>query len=308
MNKSIYVALSLFADKDPKALELLQASGISFELNKSGRRLDKAQLLESAKGCAGVIAGLEPYDKDVLQRLPDLKCISRCGVGVDNIDLASARSKGVAVMTTPDAVTQPVAELTIAMIFDLLRRLSWHAKQMGEKRWERSTGSLLKGKTVGLIGLGRIGRRVAELLTALGAQVVAYDPKPDLDWARSHQTQVLDLEPLLARSEIVSLHFVHDDKQPFCLDEKRISQMPKGAILINTARGSFVDEDALFEALSKGKLAAAGLDVFAQEPYQGALCTLDNVILTPHIGSLTQESRCDMEMQAVKNLLDFLNK
>ncbi len=305
MTPKIYVALSTFAKDNERPLQLLKDSGFIVKLNETGQRLVKAQVIDCLAGVEGVIAGLEPYDADVIAALPDLKCISRCGVGVDNIDLACAKAQKVAVLNTPGAVIGPVAELTLSMIFDLMRQVTAHTELMRKHRWERITGSQIAGKTVGVIGLGRIGRRVAELLRLLGCRVIGYDLRPDTQWAKEHDVKIVGLMELLAASDIVTLHITSDPVNPFILGKKELLVMKKGALIINTARGSFIDEEALVEMLKSGHLSGAGLDVFKEEPYHGPLCDLSNVVLTPHIATLTRESRLKMEEQAVENIIRY---
>ena len=157
MKPKILVALSTFAKQGEEPLDILKTSGYEFTVNPNGKRLTAEQLVEMGQDYDGVVAGLEPYTSDVLDKMPKLRCISRCGVGIDNIDLEKAKEKGIEVRNTPNVVVQPVAELTVAMVFDLLRKLTWHTKLMNEKKWERKTGNLLQGKQVGVLGLGRIG-------------------------------------------------------------------------------------------------------------------------------------------------------
>jgi len=302
----IFVALSTFAESGDAPLELLKEGGFSFTVNPTGKRLTAEQVAAMTAGFDGVVAGLEPYTSAVLRQLPGLRCISRCGVGVDNIDLAAAAAEGIAVRNTPDVVIQPVAELTVGMIFDLLRNLTAHTKLMNEGRWERLPGFLLKGKQAGIIGLGRIGRRVAEMLTALGVTVLGYDLAPDREWARSRNIRLVSLETLLSGSDIVSLHLSPSAEQPFVLSTEELSEMKPGSFIVNTARGSLIDEDALIKALTGGPLAGAALDVYAKEPYAGPLSRLPNVVLTPHVATLTRESRCEMETQAVRNVIEEL--
>ncbi len=305
MKTKVYVALSTFAKESAQPLELLKAGGLAFEINPTGKRLTREQVKTVLKNYDGVVASLEPYDADVLNALSRLKCISRCGVGLDNIDLNAARDRKITVLNTPHVVVQPVAELTLALIFDLLRQTTVHTFLMRQRRWERISGRQLAGKTVGIIGLGRIGRRVAELLVRLDVQVVGFDVAPDASWAESLGVKLLDLNKLLSSCDIVTLHLSADIDSPFCLSKNEFALMKPGAFLINTSRGSFVDEEALAEALRSGHLSGAGLDVYRQEPYSGPLCDLPNVILTPHIATLTQESRLAMEVEATENIINF---
>ena len=260
------------------------------------------------RGFDGIIAGVEPYDAGVLEQLPGLKCVSRCGVGVDNVDLEVAARRGITVANTPDAVARPVAELALAMVMDLLRRLSRHTAVIKSGNWEKFGGRLMTGKTVAIIGLGRIGRVTAELMQAVGATVVGTDPMPDMEWARSRNVEVMDLSDALARADIVSLHLANDPDHPFQMTQKHFSTMKPQSLLINLARGQFVNEDDLASALRSGHLGGAGLDVYSQEPYTGPLSDLDDVVLTPHVATLTEESRLVMETEATANVLEVLRR
>jgi D-3-phosphoglycerate dehydrogenase len=237
--------------------------------------------------------------------MPKLRCISRCGVGIDNISLEKAQEREIEIRNTPDVVIQPVAELTVAMIFDLLRKLSHHTTILKSKRWEKSTGFLLAGKKVGILGLGRIGKRVAEIMLKLDTQVYGADLLPDLKWASNLNVKIVPLDELIPLSDILTIHVSMNRDKPLCLGKKEIRSMKKGAILINTARGKIIDEIALYDALKEKHLEGAALDVFVEEPYKGKLCELDNVVLTPHIATLTKESRLQMELEATLNLINF---
>ena len=304
----IFIALSTFAQEGLQPLQALEAGGLPFEINATGKRLTKKQVMGALGDFDGVVAGLEPYDAEVLNALPRLKCISRCGAGVDNVDAAVAKTKGIAVLNTPDVVVQPVAEMTLALMFDCLRQVAWHAALMRQGRWERAAGRQLAGKTAGIIGLGRIGRRVAELLVRLDVGVVGFDVAPDRSWAKLSGVKLLDLKGLLGCSDIVTLHLSADIKSPLCLSKDEFARMKPGALLINTSRGSFVDEEALAQVLRSGHLSGAGLDVYRQEPYNGPLCHVPNVVLTPHVSTLTKESRLAMETEAVENIVQYFKK
>ncbi len=306
MKKKVFVALSTFAQYGSKPLDILLSADVEFAVNSLGRRLVKEELIQMASGCHGIIAGVEPYDKDVLDALTELECISRCGVGIDNIDHEIARDKGIVIRNTPDVVIQPVAELTIAMIFGLLRRLIFHTVSLCSGKWQKAAGGLLYGKKVGILGLGRIGKRVATILYPIGCEIMASDICPDVFWAKQHNVKIVSIEELLRESDILSFHLSYTGGNRFVLGRKEIAQMKDGCVIINTSRGCFVDENAIYEALKEGKLGGAGLDVFSEEPYSGPLCELDNVVLTPHIATLTRESRLNMEIEATINLLESL--
>ena len=256
----------------------------------------------------GMIAGLEPITARVLQQAAGLKVVSRCGIGLDNVDLNAAGSLGIVVTNTPDGPTAAVAELTIGLIFNLLRRISFLDGEIRKGNWTKETGRLLQGRKVGIIGLGRIGKRVAETLLALGAKVSGTDIEPDQEWLQKNPVSLMSLEELLKQSEILCLHVSYAGSNEHLIGKKEMEAMPKGAYLVNTSRGEVIDHDALYSMLTNGHLAGAALDVFDQEPYTGPLTRLDNVILTPHIGSYAREARVQMETQAAENLIEGLRK
>lgn len=302
----ILVTLSTFSEYSDEPLKLLQESGFTFLINPYGRRMAPSEVLEMGRTSRGLVAGVEQYTAETLAQLPNLRCISRCGVGIDNIDLTEAERRGIAVLNTPDEPIVAVAELTVAMILSLLRQLPKVDFLTRERKWQRVTGHLLEGKTVGIIGLGRIGRRVAELLQAFGAAVIGVDPHLDNEETRAYGVEMLDLPTLLARADIVSIHASTSSEYPLRLDAEILMKMKPGAYLINTSRGDIVDEEALCEALASGQLSGAALDVFPEEPYRGPLCDSERVILSPHQATLTIETRVAMEIHAIKNLVNCL--
>jgi D-3-phosphoglycerate dehydrogenase len=229
--------------------------------------------------------------------------ISRCGTGLDNVDLEAAKQLGIKVLNTPDAPTMAVAELTLGLMLGLLRHLPRADREIRAGNWQKRMGNLLQGKKVGIIGFGRIGQKVGELVQALGAQAVYCDPAVNKDGYKK-----ISLEELLSQSDIVTLHLSGGGKGAPLLSDKELNRIKQGSWLVNCARGGVVDEAALTKALQEGRLAGAALDVFTQEPYTGPLAKLDNVILTPHIGSYAVESRVEMEVESVKNLIKGLKE
>lgn len=302
----ILVTLSTFGAYSQEPLRLLGQSRFTFRTNPYGRRMAPEEVVELGRNCRGLVAGVEQYTAETLVQLPNLHCISRCGAGIDNIDLAEAKRRGIAVLNTPDEPTAAVAELTLAMMLALLRQLPKVDSLTRERKWQRVTGQLLAGKTVGIIGLGRIGRRVAELLQAFGATVIAVEPYPDSDWLRARGVELLELPTLLARADIVSIHASKSSEHPLRLGAAELVQMKQGAWLINVARGDMVDDVALSEALASGRLSGAGLNMFPQEPYRGPLCDSDRAILSPHQATLIPETRAAMEIRAAENVVRYL--
>ncbi|MEI6638435.1 MAG: hypothetical protein FDX02_09090 [Chlorobium sp.] len=306
MNDTIFVALSTFAAEDRRPLDLLESSGFPFRIHQTGKRITREELIRDGRDAKVIIAGVEPYDSLTLAQLPSLRCISRCGVGVDAIDLHEARKKGITVANTPGIPTEAVAELALSMILSLSRDLIRQTNLMRARKWERITGHLLEGRSVGIVGFGSIGKRVAQLCQAFNANVLGYDPFLSGSTAQSMGVRLVDMKELLQESDIVSLHASKNSEQPLKLGPSEFASMKRGAIVINLARGEMIDESALVDALKSGHIAGAGLDVFPQEPYAGPLCDFEQVILTPHSATLTVETRASMELLCVKNAIGFL--
>lgn len=307
MSDLIFVTLSTFAEYDREPLRLLQTSGRPFRVHRTGKRITPSELREQGRDATVVIAGVESYDARTLEALAELRCISRVGVGVDSIDLQAARARGITVLNTPEAPTTAVAELAVAMMLSLSRNLPRQAVHARRGEWTRLEAHLLGGRTVGLIGFGRIGRRVAELLRPFGCRLLAADPAVTPTIATAYHAALVPLDMVIRESDILSIHAARAADMPLYFGAPELSTMKRGAILINVARGGMVDEGALHDALASGHLGGAGLDVYDEEPYAGPLCALDNVVLTPHAATLTVETRSAMERECVVKALQFLD-
>ena len=307
MNKmKILISPSSFGEISSNPFQMLESSGFDIIKNPYGRKLTESEVICLAKDCIGIIAGLEPLNSSVIDKLPSLRCISRVGVGMDNVDIDYANSKRIKVLNTPDGPTRAVAELTLGMTFSLLRRIPQADSNMKKQIWKKETGNLLFGKTIGIIGLGRIGRMVAEMFRALGNSVIGYDIAPDKQWAGINNIQLCEFEHVLKFSDIITLHVPgSSDKKPL-INKLELEHCKNSSIIINLTRGGVIDEKSLFEALIGGKIKGAAIDVFDEEPYKGQLTGLDNVILTPHIGSYASEGKLQMELDSVENLINAL--
>ena len=305
MNK-ILVSPSSFGQCGLRPIEILKENGFEVIENPYGRKLTEAETKELANDVIGVVAGIENYDKEVLDHLSTLQCISRVGVGVDSIDLEYAKEKGVEVLNTPNGPTHAVAELSIALAFDLLRQVSYSDRMMRKGQWKKSIGRLIDKKKVGIIGLGRIGKAVATLYKALGCQVFAYDLFPDIEWCKTNDVHLKSMNDLLRESEIISIHVSSPSDGKAMIGEGEFSILRSDVILINLARGGVMDESYLYKFLQENPNANAALDVFGVEPYSGELLDLENIVFTPHLGSYAKEAKLGMEIQAVENLIEFL--
>ncbi len=301
---NVLITTSSFGAADETPLELLRSHGLEPVLNPLRCKLTEEEALSLIREHApvGLIAGVEPLTRRVLAAARGLKVVSRAGIGMDSVDQDAAAELGITVRNTPDAPTQAVAELALCMILSLLRRVRETDASIRRGEWLRPVGSLLAGKTVGLIGCGRIGQRLSELLAPFGCTVLGADPCP----AGSVCFPLVSLPEILERAHVVSLHMPYSEAVHHIIDDETIARMRPDAILVNTSRGGLVDEEALARALAEQRIAGAGIDCYEAEPYNGPLTDAPNTLLTSHIGSYAREGRILMERQAAKNLIEAL--
>lgn len=301
---NILITTSTFGENDPSLIESIKEKGLEVILNPYIRKLAKHEVskLMDRHQPIGMIAGVEPLTKGILKKAKNLKIISRCGIGLDSVDLKAANELGIIVTNTPDAPTIPVAELTLGIILTLMRRIHLSDSSIRNGKWERPMGKLLYKKTVGIIGCGRIGTYLARLLVPFECTVLGCDI---VDKSEECYQQV-SFGEILREADVITLHIPYSPGNDYFMNSRHINSMKKGAFLINTSRGGIVDEAALYDALKNSRIGGAALDCFEEEPYEGPLKQLNNVLLTAHIGSYAKEGRMDMEKQAVGNLLKAL--
>lgn len=308
MQRKILITARSFRQTPGPHQQLLREGGYQILESPEDRPLEAAELVALVTDVEALIAGVDKITADVIASAERLRVISRYGVGVDNVDLEAATRRGIVVTTTPGANSVSVAELTLALILALARHIPHHNRVVKQGHWRRTPGVELSGAVLGLIGMGRVGREVASRAAAFGMRILYRDPVPP-------PQELLDrlgassrpLEDLLSQSDVVSLHLPLDDDTRNLIDRQAIERMKPSALLINTARGGLVDEQALYEALVQGKLAGAACDSFSQEPpSESPLLDLDNFIATPHIGSTTLQATLRMGQMAAENALAVL--
>jgi len=289
--------------------EILERAG--FEVVFPTARLsesvpDAEALLAQLDGVAGVLAGSELYTREVLERAR-LRAIARMGVGYDAIDVAAATERRIAVTIVPGTNDHSVAELTMTLVLGVFRGFPGRDREVRSGAWRRRVLPRLAGKTMGLVGLGRIGKSVVPRAKALGLSLIACDPCADREFADRYDVRLTSFEELLVEADIVSLHSPCTAETTNLINARTLARMRPGSVLINTARGGLVDEDALAEALSSGHLLGAGLDAFKVEPLplSSPLLKVDNVLLSPHMGGLDHESERDMGNLAAQCLVDL---
>ena len=277
-------------------VEILERNGFELVVNPRDRDLrSEDNLIEALEGFDAVIAGSEPYTARVIAGLPQLRVISRCGVGFDAIDLEACDRAGIVVTTTPGVNHHSVAEHALALLLGVARGFPDLDRRVRENRWKRIARPRVMGSTLGIVGLGRIGRAMATRAVGIGMNVVAYEPYPNREFVEQWKIELLDVDTLLGRSDFVSLHLPAMEETRHFINAETLAKMKPGSVLINTARGMLVDEAALDDALRSGQLRGAGLDVFEVEPLplDSPLLERDNVLLAGHVAGLDKQSHND---------------
>lgn len=298
---TIQVTTSTFGEGSAEPIRMLEEADCEVRLNPFGRKITAAELGEMLGDVDGLIAGTETIDRNVIERAPILKVISRVGIGVDSIDRDAVQRASIKLYKTDDSHVEAVAQLTLAFMLDALRRHIESDRQIRKGVWFRPMGKLLHQCTVGFLGFGRVPRRVAQFLAPFDLRLLAHDPLLDYDSAQSLGVEYSTLDALLSQSDVISLHA--PGSAGAILGEAEFKKVKNSVVLINTARGNLIDEHALVYFLRRNAGARAAIDTFETEPYSGPLSKLENTILTAHLGGYSKESRVEMEMHAAHNCL-----
>jgi D-3-phosphoglycerate dehydrogenase len=299
---NVLITTSPFGEVDPQPLKLLEQAKI---LNPFGRRLKEPELGDLIGPYEVLIAGTEPITPAVLDRAPHLRLIAHTGIGVDNIPLAETRARRIAVTYTPSAPSPAVAELTIGQMLALLRKTPQADRGLRRGVWNRHIGRRLALLTVGVIGVGRVGRLVIKRLQAWSPSILANDLVVDNDFGKETSCIWTNKETIFRDADIVTLHVPLTRQTRGMVARRELQMMKRDAILINTARGEIVDEAALAETLRERHDFSAAIDVFGEEPYIGPLASLENCLLSCHMGSCTQDCRLQMEVEAAQEVIRY---
>lgn len=307
---TIQITTSTFGKAGIKPITYLKEKNLDFRLNPLGRKLTEKEAIEIILDAEGIIAGTEPLSDRVLRNLPNLRVISRCGTGLNNVDLETAKKLGIKVLNTPDIHVDAVAELALTGALCALRKITHGDRNIRSGTWGKSMGYSLYNKRVGIIGFGKVGKRFANLLSVFTDNIVYYDPylKNEQDHVSHAAVKNVSFHELISTSDIISLHVPFTNENQNLISESEFNLCKSNVAILNTSRGGLINEKDLYHFLNHNKDAAAFLDVFEEEPYHGNLTELQNVILTPHIGTTTKETREEMELQACKNLLKGLQE
>lgn len=308
VERRVLITTVPFARFDRRPLDLLESAGIEYVQNPLGRRLKEEELAEMIGDFGILIGGTEPITAKVMASAPHLRLISRVGIGLDNVDLHVARIRGIQVTYTPDAPSPAVAEFTVGLMLAVLRDISGTDRNMHNGVWHRFMGRRLSKLTVGIVGVGRIGKGVIRHLVGgfPGVRILANDIQPDIAFGHAHCVEWVDKDTLYRESDLISLHLPLTPETRRLITVREIECMKPTTALINTSRGNMIDEHDLAVALRAGWLSGAAIDVFEHEPYLGELATVERCILTCHMGSMSQDCRYRMELEATEEVLRFL--
>ena len=287
------------------ARALLESAFDEIVYNDLGVPLKGDEIIERLQGCDAYIAGVDYITKDVIERMPEsVKVISRYGAGVDRVDLLACTAKGIKVTNTPGANATAVCELAFSLMLCSARNIPQLHSAVEKGEWPRSEGIELAGKTLGIVGMGAIGKRLAIRAKAFEMNVIAFDPYFDEKFAAEHGIGHMDFPELIKSANFISLHVPLTESTKYMINAESIASMKQGTVIINTARGGLIDETAAADAIRSGKLGGLGLDAFEQEPLiDSPLKGLPRVIFTPHTGAHTAEAVANMGMMSVENAI-----
>jgi len=309
MAYKILVTPRSFGKNDPAPRRMLEERGYELIMNPYGRILTKEELKEHLRDADGVIAGVDHYDAEVLAAAPKLKAIARYGVGTDNVDLEYAAKAGIEVTRTVGANSDAVAEFAVTLMLSVARRAAYIDAECRKLNWTKLNTLQMTGKTLGLVGLGAIGKLVANKLKGVEMRVLAYDAFRDEAYAAANGIEYVGLETLLESADFISVHVPLIPETAKLIGEAQFELMKKTAVLVNTARGGIIDEDALLTALKTGRIWGAGIDVFEEEPPRNVeLLKLDNIVVGAHCAASTVEAVDNMGTMSAENLIRSLER
>lgn len=296
-----------FGKHSKKPLQLLQERGYELVINPYGRILTQEEMIKEIEDADGIIVGVDPLNAEVLKHAKKLKVISKYGVGTDNIDVEYAKNKNIVVTITKGANSDAVADYAFSLMVSAARKLIPIDRGCRKLNWGKVTSIGVYGKTLGLIGLGNIGKGVAKRVQGFNMKILAYDLFKDEEFASRNNIEYVTIERILKESDFISLHLPLTKATENIIGEKELKMMKKTAVIVNTARGGLIDEDALYNALKNNEIWGAGVDVFEQEPPKNeALLTLDNIVIGSHCAASTFEAIDNMGIMAAENIINNL--
>lgn len=302
----VLITSNSFGKFDSKPREFMESLGWEVVGNKYHHIMNEEEMMGEVTGVDAIILGSDTVSKKVLEKADKLKIISRYGVGIDNIDLEEAKKRNIEVTITRNCNTEAVADYAIGLMLSVMRHISTVDNNLKVGRWKKETGINLCHKTVGVVGLGSIGRQVVKRLKGFDCKILGYDKFIDDDYCKENDIEVMELEEIFKKADIITLHVPGNPDGTPIVGAKELNSMKKNTVLINTARASLVDEDALIEALAEHRIYGYGTDVFKREPHiNEKFETLDNVVLSPHTAAVSVEAINLMTNAAVENILGY---
>jgi len=307
MSFDLLVTSTSFGKTAKEPVELLEKQGYCILWNTLGRPLNEEEMAEKIKGVDACIAGLDSITSKVIEKADKLKVICRHGTGVDNVDISAATRKEIIVTNTPGVNTEAVADLTFGLILASARQIPQADRSVKKGEWKKFFGKAVSSKTLGIVGMGRIGKAVARRAKGFNMKVIYRDCRRDINIEKEIDAECVNLEVLLQKSDFVSLHLPLTKETRGMIGKEEIKLMKPTAFLINTARGPIIDEFALYQCLKDKIIAGAAVDVYSNEPPKDSpLLSLDNIIAAPHMGTYTYEVMQEMGMKAARNIIDVL--
>ncbi|MDK2798725.1 MAG: hypothetical protein PWQ70_344 [Clostridiales bacterium] len=307
MGCKVLVTPRSFGKSNPRPIEMLKEQGYEVVLNPYGNIMTEEEMINEIQDVDGIIIGVDPLNSNVLRHAKKLKAISKYGVGVDNIDIEYAKKEGIPVTRAVGANANAVADYAVALMLGVARRIVYIDQECRQLNWSKITTIEMWNKTLGLVGLGSIGKGVAKRISGFNMKVLAYDLYQDEEYAKANNIEYVSLEKLLKESDFISLHLPLTKDTKNLISYKEFEMMKDKAVIVNTARGGIIDEEALLWALKENKIWGAGIDVFEEEPPKNQeLLKLDNIIIGSHCAASTYEAIDNMGMMAAQNLIQCL--
>jgi D-3-phosphoglycerate dehydrogenase len=308
MNKKIWSISPSFGRFVKSPITYLEQNGFSIDLLHEKEKLTLEHVLSKVQAYDALIPGTFPVTAEIINSSPNLKIVAMAGSGVDHIDIDAATKRGVMITNVPGTNSKAVAELAIGFVFALAREIVLANNEVKHGKWHYITGRQVGGKTLGIVGMGKIGKELAKLALSLNMKVIAFDAFPDIEFSSLHGIEFCELEELMKFSDFISIHVPLIKETDGLIDEKKLRAMKPTAYLMNLSRGRVVDESALYNVLSEKAIAGAALDVFAEEPPQKSpLLSLANIITTPHMGGYTYEALHEIGMGCARSIVDLFN-
>lgn len=306
MQKKVLITSRTFGQISEEPIKILKKSNIIIDFQNL--KYDPVKFMETISEYDAIIIGSHNFTREAMKKASKLKIICKHGVGVDNIDLATARELGICVTNVPGVNANAVADLTFGLILDVARKISYSASEVKKGNWNRIIGTDVCFKTLGIIGLGAIGKNVARRAQSFNMDILAYDPFITEISEELPQVKMMGLDEVIRQSDFLTIHTPLNDNTKHLIGKEQIASMKKGSFLFNTSRGGIVDESALYDSIKNGNLAGAGLDVTEKEPPIGSpLLKLDNVTIVPHIGMYSKEAINKVSVVCANNIVKIFS-